>query len=426
MKGYKKLYLRLCLLLMVFLCVGCSKKNDLKASNEDISKVEGKDEKKEKEFADIEELAKKCIFHVTWYTDTEEFESGTAFLIDSKVHNEKVLVTAFHFLWPDNVDNFTGGELPAYIKGGKIAYGYSGENTGATLKNCLIIDDADVIPNTDKDIATFTLRNGEELQTLPLATDSCKPGETIYLLANLWDTDDVHENCVYEAKVLYEEDGVLYYELDEKYGTTGASGAPLVNKYGEVVGIHIGSNGSIRIANLATNFTTLIDSAYPSDITYSDENLLANKESDSKVVNLEQDDVMNTQFFKLKINDITTKKELEGTYLDGYQFLILDLEMVCTEQAQNDDVNMYYDDFYVEWGPEEDEGTYPLGPGLTTNQLPDEYVLRADKETKGQLVFLVPNDYTSINFCYQDYYMEESSNEAIYGDLYTMKIKLDN
>ena len=89
-------------------------------------------------FEEIEQLAAECSFHVHWYTKDYDFSAGTAFILDSKTHGQKILVTAFHFLVPDDDDgSFKGTDLPAEILGGEVSYAKSGIDTGARLKNCL-------------------------------------------------------------------------------------------------------------------------------------------------------------------------------------------------------------------------------------------------------------------------------------------------
>jgi hypothetical protein len=262
------------LLISAFLLTGCANKEKSSVKDVDITqedsgiKEESHADNPAKKLEDIEKIASESIFKVNWFTQDEEYGAGTSFLIDSPKQGEKVLVTAFHYLWPEDADIFSGDELPDFVKGGELSYSYSDESANATLKNCFVIEDASIAPDIDKDVAAFSLHNGENLKTLPLATTHCKVGDTVYLLADLWDTDDIHENCVYEGKVLGEEDGILYYELDERYGATGASGAPIVNQYGEVAGIHITSAGSIRAANSVFSFKDKIEDAKPAKPVY--------------------------------------------------------------------------------------------------------------------------------------------------------------
>ena len=377
------------------------------------------------EKADIEALAAECIFNVNWYTQDGEYSSGTSFLMDSDTHGEKLLVSAFHFLWPENADTFTGSELPEFVLGGEIYNAFSYEETGATLKNCLIIEDADAIPAVDKDVSAFTIQGGDNLKTLPISTSKIKKGDTVYLLANLWDTEDVHENCVYEATVIGEENGVLYYKLDEKYGTSGASGAPIVNEYGEVVAIHIGSNGSTRVAHTAESFMeqinrgSLSDITYPAELTSSDEEY-AEIPDDLETYYFERTDVLETTFFNLQIDAVTLADTLQSQPApDGYQYVILDISLNALD---SEPVDMYYSDFVLYW---EDDYCYPLETGYSNNQLPDEYVITADV-TSGQLIFFAPVDATEIALSYLDYYSSDNSEEMYYNAYYDVYIPVEN
>ena len=70
--------------------------------------------KKSLSFEEIEKLAEECAFHVHWYTKDGDFSAGTAFILDSASQNQKLLVTAFHFLVPDDgEETFKGTDLPS-------------------------------------------------------------------------------------------------------------------------------------------------------------------------------------------------------------------------------------------------------------------------------------------------------------------------
>ena len=204
-------------------------------------------EAKKLSLSEIEELAAKCSYTVHWHSKDGDFDSGTAFAMDSTAHGQKLLVTAVHFLWNDDDPDFTGADIPGYVTGGEIRYVKTFEPTGASLKNALVIKDARPVPELDKDVAAFTVYGGKKLKTLPLSTHPVEYGDKLYLLANLWDTEDVHENCVYEVTAVSDSNGELTMTIDPRWGCMGASGGPIVNEYGEVVGILMaGSGGDIR------------------------------------------------------------------------------------------------------------------------------------------------------------------------------------
>ena len=60
-------------------------------------------------------------------------------------------------------------------------------------------------------------------------------------------------NNIYSGKCKSDTDGVLYYELDKNFSTNGDRGAPIVNEKGEIVGIHIGSDGNGIICRKFSN-----------------------------------------------------------------------------------------------------------------------------------------------------------------------------
>lgn len=225
--------------------------------------------KTEVSFSDIEDMAENAVFNVNWTTMEGNYSAGTSYIIDSEKFGEKLLVTAFHYLWPDDVKTFTGEQLPGFVKGGQLYYAKSAKISPARLKQNLIIPDADAVPNIAKDVAAFTLNGADGLMTLKLSDRRPEAGESIYLLARLWDGDVQNENCVYECKVESCDADQIVYTLDSKYGSTmGASGGPLVDKYGEVVGMHMAGNILFYYGHTTESFLKQIENGHFSDVIY--------------------------------------------------------------------------------------------------------------------------------------------------------------
>lgn len=401
-------------------------KDQFKNGSDDKETKEDEDQKLT--FEEIEELAKNNVFCVTWYAEDDSFSSGTAFLLDSEKHNEKLLVTAFHFLVPEDASSYTGKDLPEYLQGGQIFYDHSFEATGASIRNCVVMEDAAAFPEVEKDVAAFTIQGGDELKTLPLSTHEPKKGDKIYLLANLWDTDDVHENCVYECKVKSADEDCVYYELDSRYGTTGASGAPIVNEYGEVIGIHMGTMGGSKVAHSAESFLKQIDNGTISEITYPEKSEASeeggSEDEEGDLLEFERQDKVETMFFDIQVDQVEVADTIGSTEAeDGYEFLSLDVRLKANPLC-DEPILMYDDDFIVvvtggDYG-------YPLETGLDEAQLADIYTINSDTDTTGKLIFRIPKGEEQVGFCCRDYYTEDGPDEPIFGDMYLIEIPVEN
>lgn len=367
--------------------------------------------------ADVEALAAECVYNVYWYTEDGSYSAGTSFLMDSDVHGEPLLVSAFHYLWPDNADTFTGSELPDYVSGGEIYNAYTGDFTYATLKNCLIIEDADAVPAIDKDVSAFTIQDGDDLKTLPLAEKPAKEGEKIYLLAYLGDTEEFHENCVYEGEVAQVEDGVIYYTLEGKPGTSGASGAPIVNEYGEVVAIHMASNAMYYAGHTAESFLEQINNGKLSDVTYEAYEVM----EPTEYLYFERDEKVSSMFYDVQVDAVAVSDSLDGESFEGYRFVVIDVSLNAAK-TETEPVPMYYSDFALEW---EEEYCEPLEEGWTDNQLPDEYYI-TQEVTKGRLVFMAPVEENELIFSFIDTYYTDDPDDTNVDKYYGIEIPVEN
>ena len=72
---------------------------------------------------------------------------------------------------------------------------------------------------------------------------------------------DVYKRQLYPCVVISDDGEELEYVLSDEFGTQGASGAPLLNDKGEVVGIHIGSDGSHRYGHSAQSMKAQLKNA---------------------------------------------------------------------------------------------------------------------------------------------------------------------
>lgn len=368
--------------------------------------------KKSLSFEEIEKLAEECAFHVHWYTKDGDFSAGTAFILDSASQNQKLLVTAFHFLVPDDgEETFKGTDLPGYVLGGEVSYAKTGKDAGVRLKNCLVIEDAAPVPDIEKDVAAFTLSNGGEgLKTLPITEDSVATGEKLYLLANLWDTDDVHENCVYECTAVLDNNGYITYKIDPKYGTTGASGGPVINKYGEVVGIHMAKGGDLHYAHASRSFVKQIDAASISDITYPED--LSGYRSD--VTDGDEPEVLfhdsgksaDTTFFKICINGASYSDTLGGIPApEGKKYLTLDVCLDTNGYGDKDTI-IYFYDFTMIWKTG-NATSLKLYEGSDNGE---SQIIKANTENNINVTFEIDENPESLTLFFVDYYVDDEDN----------------
>lgn len=190
------------------------------------------------------------VLDVNYYSGEESFMAGTAFCANLDFWEEPVMITAFHIFGLDS-----GAEVEDSIDGADVYDTFS--DTGAEPIASIVYnatpDDAEAVPKVSKDVAAFLLDDTSGIHAYNLASSDVEKGDTVFLLANLTASDEVTDNSIYPAVVTKTGSGTFDYTLDEKYGLQGASGAPIVNASGGVVGIHIGSNGSNRVAHSANS-----------------------------------------------------------------------------------------------------------------------------------------------------------------------------
>lgn len=397
-----------CCLACAFVVTGCSRSAENKVNIPE----------------EIKALAAEGIFNVYWYTEDDAYAAGTAFVMDSSVHKEQLLVTAYHFLVPEDNTGFKGSLLPQHVTGGEIYFAKDFGDTGAFLKSNVIIEDADVAPRIDKDVAAFTLHGGEGLKSLSLCTEPLQEGEKVYLLASLPDNKEENEYCVYVGEVISAGQGILYYKLDGRPKTNGASGAPIVNEKGEVVAIHIGGNPFNYLGHLASGFVEQINGGRISDIIYPDTFEAFEKDSSEledvamEYLQYEREEQVSSMFYKVQIEEIMVTDTLEGKQSEeGYKYVVAKVSL----SANEDSFTLGNTDFALEW---EDDYCEALESGITQGQLPDEFEI-SEEETVGDLVFKIPEDKQRVAFTFYDVYYDKIGSLQ-YGNYYGINLPIEN
>lgn len=180
--------------------------------------------------------------------------AGYAFVVNSQGDHSPVLLTALHVMdemikkkgidCTDKNKNYTGKELPAVITEVNIYDVFADNWMMAPLGSAspmLVLPDArtdDEEPYSDRDIAAFWVKDPEGMQPASLAQQVPSVGDPIWLAAR--SNEDPGKN-LFKAVVVEITDRSMVF----KYESPGekpkyTSGAPMVNKNGEVVGIIVG------------------------------------------------------------------------------------------------------------------------------------------------------------------------------------------
>lgn len=180
--------------------------------------------------------------------------AGYAFVVNFKGDHPSVLLTALHVMdemikkkdidCTDENENYTGKELPAVITEVNIYDVFANNWMMAPLGSAgpmLALPDArtdDEEPYSDRDIAAFWVKDPEGMQPASLAQQAPLVGDPIWLVAR--PNEGAGKNLLKAVVVeITDRSMVFKYELPgEKPKYT--SGAPMVNKNGEVVGIIVG------------------------------------------------------------------------------------------------------------------------------------------------------------------------------------------
>lgn len=198
---------------------------------------------------DFQALSENSVFNVSWNTAEGSYMAGTSFLMETDLTEEPLLISAIHYFGEEAY--ISGTELPDYVTGGEL-YDIlkDGSATDGSVSSAIAIPDAaafGAVETCGQDVAAFTVENLSSMNALPIADQPCQPGDVIYLAAYLsQEGTSFYDDFLYPCVVIEDDGTELYYVLSDTFLTSGASGAPLLNSQGEVVGIHIASGGSTR------------------------------------------------------------------------------------------------------------------------------------------------------------------------------------
>jgi len=429
MKGIQR-RVWIALLIMVLALTGCSKEEKKEVKKEQDAEATGVVENtQENETEPIEEsrpeltleqiqaLSEEGVYLLYCYNQEREYNAGMSFAIESARHGKVLLKDAFR-LWPYDGEVLEPEKLPGFVWGGELWDTETGDGLNVFLKNCFLLKYKHEA--IDKNVAAFTLQGEGEVKALTLATDMPKVEDKVYLLAG---------EQVYEGKV----EGILLKEFTYSFEGLGEhpsgflTGAPIVNVYGEVIGSYLGTSETEGVLSYfgieLVGFGDKIEQADVSDITYPTvfiKDFVSSIFPNTKEFTGKQR--IESYYSDILIHGAYVTDELEGHRpKDGYKYLALEMTFVNSPNV-TESIQTYYGDFKLEWPNH--ERVSPETEELMYGQFPKDFVI-TDDETRGVMIFQVPEDRIRARFTFVEAYPKEGSDvmETMYNMVY---IPLEN
>lgn len=110
-------------------------------------------------------------------------------------------------------------------------------------------------------------------------------------------------------------------------------------------------------------------------------------------------EMVSTALFRFSFHDPEVLGEYPGVEIpQGKQLLQVWLTI---ENTSDQTYTMFAEDFQIQWGPRDDDfGTCLLDMG--TDTLPDDYSLKPGYSRQGTMLFLIPNECTTVTLAYQE------------------------
>lgn len=164
------------------------------------------------------------------------FGAGTAFVVSQD--NAVFLLTAHHLFGPaGGLDReYEWSEIP------KLVSGASGENplgqVSVVTEKALSVKGARGMKGTqvNADLAIFPVKAESQVHAMPLAPTLPKVGDDVWLIGEVIGSSEYKHKAIVDQ---VSKEG-LYYRFDNKIELRATSGAPIVDKKGQVVAMNLG------------------------------------------------------------------------------------------------------------------------------------------------------------------------------------------
>lgn len=182
--------------------------------------------------------------------DQPPLSAGFAFLFEEE--GQRYAATAYHIFGPPGglPRKLSPREVPRAVKAlAGLCLGDT--HTVVVAQPALYVEDARAVDpqGAEADVTIFQVPDTRVKAVVRLASVPAKAGQKVWLLARLVDRAEAR---LYPAKVLEAAPKVLRYQFENaELNLIACSGAPVVDEFGRVAGMHLGFDRKDKLTGIA-------------------------------------------------------------------------------------------------------------------------------------------------------------------------------
>lgn len=207
----------------------------------------------------------RSVFEPTFKLEQRNIRVGTAFAAEIGEAKVPVIISAIHLLGPNGgLDkNIPSRKIPDVLKSVTLSDAFDSEPCGIVTK-ALAIPGARP-SSIKKDVMAFLPDGDADIAPLKISDTIPLPGDTVWLAAPVI-TGAPPGQKLHRATIVKATASKLVYRYDiNSLNLQGSSGAPIIDRNGEVVGINISKDEKdgelFGLANPSASFTEMIRKA---------------------------------------------------------------------------------------------------------------------------------------------------------------------